>query len=206
VKGWLWTALGLAWLGGVVTGLAMMADFANRPGPTAQAPARWPAESRMTLDTTRPTLVMFAHPMCDCTRASLAELAELMARSQPRPKAFVVFIKPREVGNDWENTNTWRDAVRIPDVTVVADDDGLEARHFGAETSGQTVLYASDRHLLFSGGTTGARGHVGDNAGFESLVAILAGEAQHQQTTSVFGCSLFAPQDRAREEPGPHGS
>lgn len=206
VKRWLWAALGLTWLGSVVVGLAMMAAFANRPGPTALAPARWPAQSRITPDTVRPTLVMFAHPQCDCTRASLAELAELMARSRRRANAVVVFIQPREAESDWEASSTWRDATRIPSVTAIRDDDAVESKRFGAETSGQTVLYDKDGNLLFSGGMTGARGHVGDNAGFESLLALLGGGGQPQATAAVFGCGLFAPPDQIRRAPEPHGS
>ena len=33
----------ICWLGAAAGGLAMMADFANRPGATAQPPTRWPA-------------------------------------------------------------------------------------------------------------------------------------------------------------------
>lgn len=184
----------------------MMAAFANRPGPTAAVPARWPAHSRITLDTARPTLVMFAHPQCDCTRASLAELAELMARSRQRPHAVVVFIQPREAASDWEASSTWRDAARIPNVTAIRDDDAVESKRFGAETSGQTVLYDRDGQLLFSGGMTGARGHVGDNAGFESLLTLLGGGGKPQAAAAVFGCGLFAPQDQIRTEQEPHGS
>ena len=52
---------------------------------------------------------------------------------------------------------------------MLRDDDGAEARRFGAETSGQTLLYDARGALAFSGGITGARGHAGDNAGRASL-------------------------------------
>ena len=56
----------------------------------------------------RPTLVMLAHPRCTCTRASVGELAELMARAPRRPKAYVVFIKPgRSAPGGWERTDLW---------------------------------------------------------------------------------------------------
>ncbi len=53
------------------------------------------------------------------------------------------------------------------------DADGREARHFGAATSGQTLLYDERGTLVFSGGITGARAHAGDNVGRQSLVALL---------------------------------
>jgi hypothetical protein len=196
----LWVLLGVLWLGAVTAGLASLAAYDNRPGVAAVASARWPAGSRLVLDGARPTLVMLAHPRCSCTRASLGELAELMARSPRRPKAYLVFVKPGPVGatRGWDQTDLWDQASRIPGVTVVRDDDGREAALYGAETSGQTFLYGPDGALLFSGGTTGARGHPGDNAGRASLLAILRQDAPVRRTTSVFGCSLFAPGDRAQ--------
>jgi hypothetical protein len=104
---------------------------------------------------------------------------------------------------DWERTDLWRQAAAIPGATVTRDDDGHEAALFRAETSGQTFLYASDGDLLFTGGTTGARGHAGDNAGRAALLALLRREAPDRRATPVFGCPLFAAGDR---EPGhaPH--
>jgi hypothetical protein len=189
----LWIAGGVFWLGAATTGLAWMATYANRPGPVADIPARWPASSAIHRDLERPTLVMLAHPQCDCTRASLSELAELIARARRRPKTFVVFIHPDGVGDEWEKTGLWRSAAQIPDVTVVRDEDGREARRFGGGTSGQTLLYDSDGRLLFSGGTTIARGHFGDNPGVAAMLALLEGDVPHRTATPVFGCSLFEP-------------
>jgi hypothetical protein len=194
-----WVVLASLWVAAVAAGLATLAAYDNSPGVAARAPARWPVTSRLVLDATRPTLVMLAHPRCTCTRASLGELAELMARAPRRPRAHVVFVKPGRAGSaiGWERTDLWERAAAIADVTVVRDDDGHEAALFGAETSGQTFLYAPGGQLLFSGGTTGARGHPGDNAGRATLLALLRQETPGRRATPVFGCSLFAPGDRA---------
>ena len=197
----LWAVLALLWMGAVTAGLATLAAYDNAPGTAASAPPRWPFASRLALDRARPTLVMLAHPRCTCTRASVGELAELMARAPQRPKAYVVFVKPGRAGASaaWARTDLWDRAVAIPDVTVLRDDDGHEAALFGGETSGQTFLYAPDGALLFSGGTTGARGHPGDNAGRATLLALLRHETASHRTTLVFGCSLFAAGDRASD-------
>jgi hypothetical protein len=187
-----WTALGVLWLAGVVGGLAVLASYDNRPGAAAMPTGTWPAGTRLTRDAERPTLVMLAHPRCTCTRASLGELAELMALVRQRPRAYVVFIKPGGAGGEWAQTDLWQRASRIPDVTIVRDDEGVEAKRFGALTSGQTMLYAADGRLLFSGGTTGSRGHPGDNAGRASLVALINREGPRRSATPVFGCPLFA--------------
>lgn len=191
-----WTLVGVLWFGGVVAGFAVLARWDNTAGVAAAAPTSWPAGSHLTRDEQRPTLVMLAHPRCSCTRASLAELSELMARAEQRPRAYVVFIKPQGVAAEWEKTDLWQTAARIPDVTVVRDLHGLETHRFGAETSGQTMLYATDGRLLFSGGTTGSRGHEGDNQGRESLLALLSHRDPHQSNTPVFGCPLYGDAER----------
>jgi hypothetical protein len=196
----MWTVFGLIWVGGVTAGLAWLAAYDNAPGTPAHAPVRWPAESHLARDTGGPTLVMLAHPRCVCTRASLGELAELMARAHDKPKAFVVFIKPAGTTQTWDDTDLWHKAERIPGVTLVRDDDGLETARFGAETSGQTLLYDAAGRLIFSGGTTGSRGHPGDNIGRASVLALLNREAGSRPSTAVFGCPLFA--DRSRQADG----
>jgi hypothetical protein len=86
----------------------------------------------------------------------------------------------------------WGTASALPNVTVLRDDDGVEAARFGAVTSGQTLLYDANGELIFSGGITGARGHAGDNAGRRALIALLEHKEPFHRLTSVFGCSLFS--------------
>jgi hypothetical protein len=203
----LWAAVGALWLTTVVAGLALLAQYERDPGVAAEARVEWPAGSKLTRDAEGPTLVMLAHPRCTCTRASLAELAELLARAERRPKTYVVFIKPETMPGDWEQSDLWQTAREIPGVSVVRDDGGIEADRFGAETSGQTFLYDTDGRLLFSGGTTGARGHQGDNVGRATLLALLNHERASRASSFVFGCSLFTPGDRpSTEELSPHAS
>jgi hypothetical protein len=187
----LWAVLVL-WFASVGSGLAWLMAYDNTPGTPANAPARWPAGSALSRDAAGPTLVMLAHPRCDCTRASIGELAELLARAQQRPRTFVVFIRPGGVAAAWEKTGTFDQATRIPGVTVIRDDNGSEADRFGGWTSGQTLLYDRDGQLVYSGGITGARGKSGDNTGRSTVLELLAGAHPARATNQVFGCSLFA--------------
>jgi hypothetical protein len=198
----LWAALTVVWLTVAVAGLSVLWRFDNAPGVGANAPARWPTSSILARSAGRPTLVLLAHPQCSCTLASLDELGEALARTHDRPKTYVLFLKPEGFANGWEQTESWRIASAIPDVTAVRDDSGHEANRFGAVTSGQTLLFDADGTLLFSGGITGARGHAGDNAGRSELVSLLNhGNSQRPRSpnpgqplrdaTSVFGCPLF---------------
>jgi hypothetical protein len=190
-------ATALVWLAGVGAGLWTLWAYDNQPGVSASAPGRWPAETALRRVAGRPTLLLVAHPQCTCTRASLEELAEILARaSSVRPKAYVLFLKPSSVDAGWEQTDLWTRATALPDVTVVRDDDGAEARRFGVETSGQTMLYDDLGTLIYSGGITGSRGHAGENAGELALVALLTHGHAERRTAGVFGCSLFSRADQ----------
>jgi hypothetical protein len=188
---WVWIATGL-WLTGAAAGLAVLWVYDNAPGEGAKAPATWPARTSLTRSHDQPTLVLLAHPQCSCTRASLAELAEALARATVRPKTYVLFLKPDGFSEDWVKSDLWRTAAALPDVTVVLDDNGNEAKLFGASTSGQTLLYDEGGSLLFAGGITGARAHQGDNDGRRAIVALLNHGPSAPAATNVFGCRLFS--------------
>ena len=187
-----------AWALMIGVGLGLLWDYENAPGLTASPPPYWPSDSHIRLAPDRATLIMLAHPHCPCSRASVGELARLMAQTQARVTAYVLFLKPADSPDDWEKTDLWQSAASIPGVEVVADDDGVEARRFHAMTSGQTLLYDAAGRLLFSGGITGSRGHSGDNAGRSAIVSRLnTGEADRAKTF-VFGCPLFGTQSECQ--------
>lgn len=186
------------WLSAAGVGIGFLWDYENTPGPAAAAPAHWPDGSRLRRSAEGATLVLLAHPHCPCTRASIGELSRLMAQAGGRVTAYVLFVKPRGFAVEWEKTDLWSSAGAIPGVRVVRDDEGVEALHFRAATSGQVALYDRAGSLLFSGGITSARGHAGDNAGRAAIVSLLdAGEAGLRETP-VFGCPLFAEGDECQ--------
>ena len=121
----------------------------------------------------------------------MEELNRLLAQSQGRVTAQVYFLTPGKASEDWTNTDLWRSATAIPGVTVHEDPDGTQARLFGAETSGDVLLYDRRGQLMFQGGITGSRGHAGDNAGESSIISFLAGRETGLKKTPVYGCSLL---------------
>ena len=185
-------ATGALWLLVICTGIGLLWSYERAPGVASAALEQWPADSRIPHAADRATLVMLAHPHCPCTRASLGELARLMAQSRGRVQAYVLFVKPSDFPDGWEQTDLLTSASAIPGVTVVRDDEGVEAARFRAATSGQTMLYDAGGRLLFSGGITSARGHEGDNAGRAAIVSLLTTDEAGQTGTPVFGCPLFA--------------
>jgi hypothetical protein len=192
-----WTAFGCLWMGSIVVGMAVLMDYSSQPGIAAAAPTAWPADTRLTRDPDRPTLVMLAHPRCDCSKASVSELAELLARARHRPRVYVVFVKPGGAAAEWEQTSLWKSAAAIPGVTVLRDDLGVEARRFHVQTSGQVLLYDAHGALIYAGGTTAARGKTGDNFGRAAILAALDEGHPHSPSSPVYGCSLFGPADQA---------
>jgi hypothetical protein len=189
----------ITWIASVAFGAHVLFHYETTPGRVGLVPHQWPS-LQIERATDRPTLVMLAHPHCPCTGASVGELARVMARFQGKVTAYVLLVRPKGAGRDWEETDLRRSAEAIPGVKVVLDLDGVEARRFGAETSGHTLLFGVDGRLLFNGGITASRGHAGDNVGESAIMALLDNQAPPRTQTLVFGCSL-ANRDQNQTEP-----
>ena len=185
------TIFAAGWVCAVSAGLAVMLRYENTPGLSEQAPSAWPAATRIPPPGARPSLVLFAHPRCPCTRATMSELARIMAQCEGKLDASVIFFTPQDPEPGWKQTALRREAAAIPGVRLLDDKEGQEARRFGAETSGQAMLYDASGHLLFSGGITASRGHEGDNAGSSAIVALVNSGRADRNNTPAFGCSLL---------------
>jgi hypothetical protein len=181
------------WLAIAVAGTWGLMIYEYIPGQDRGIPATWPSSSGIPRAPNLSTLVMFAHPDCPCTRASIGELAVLMTHCQNLARVYVIFLQPAGSGPDWLHTDLWRSAEEIPGVVVRKDEQGREAGYFQASTSGRVVLYDARGKLLFTGGITSSRGHDGDSAGLSALMKLLHHEATPVRETPVFGCSLLDP-------------
>jgi hypothetical protein len=186
----------IAWVAGVVWGLFRIQAYASTPGVAAAAPASWPGSKLVSPARGRSTLVMFIHPQCACTRASLAELATVLEKSRGALDAWVVVLEPRGMGKGWAESPTWNEARHLPGVSVVMDAEGHEADRFGAATSGHVVLYNPEGQLVFSGGITSARGHVGENAGRTRVLQLVETGSADNNGHEVYGCGLHDPHPR----------
>lgn len=197
--GWRWmtgisplrAVLCLLWLCAVGAGIAVVLNYQNIRGATGMTPEHWPKGTQLSLDASHDTLLMFAHPKCPCTRASMEELNRILANCHGRVTTHVLFFKPSQFSADWSQTDLQSSAAAIPGVTVQDDLDGKLAEAFGAETSGYVVLYDNQGRLLFHGGVTGSRGHAGDNGGEATVVALIDGDDSRGKEAPVYGCSLL---------------
>ena len=181
----------LLWGSSIAVGFWQLQNYEATPGRAEHRPLDWPANSPVRLTPGRVNIVLLAHPRCPCTRASLVELQELLGRCPDQATAHVLFMKPRDAGRDWEQTDLWRQAAAIPGVRVHTDENGTEARRRGAATSGHVVVYRGDGTWLFSGGLTNARGQAGHSPGAEAIWQLVSHEATERTATPVFGCPLF---------------
>jgi hypothetical protein len=185
-------ALITVWAIAVAFGLHALMTYKGKAGAAGQTPDIWPSNELMAAPSKKPLLVMFAHPRCPCTKASLGELELLVARAPDKFEAAVLFYEPEKGSGAWSNTASIDIARNIPGVRVLLDKEGQVAKRFAAETSGQTALYSAKGKLLFSGGITGSRGHLGENQGFDAILQLVSHPSPlPQKTTKVFGCGLF---------------
>lgn len=147
----------------------------------------------------RPVVLIFLHPHCPCSNASLAEVLRVVGESPRDPLAFAVFVKPEGTPTHWEESNLWMSACRNPRLTVITDQNGRIAQLFRATHSGQVLVYDHDR-LIFHGGVTAGRGRLGPGASSRLLARQLEDPAG-TRGTPVFGCPLARAQDTAGATP-----
>lgn len=188
----LWLSVGALWLALLTWGWHVLLRHEFTPGSSGQVSERWPRDSRMSLASERPTLVLFAHRNCPCTRATLQELEQTLLQTGERARVFIVLLTPEDAATDRVGGDIEERARSLSGGEVAIDPKGIEARRFRIRTSGHVLLYGADGRLLFSGGITDSRGHLGESVGSRALLAHLRGDESTQKIVPVFGCPLFA--------------
>lgn len=161
--------------------------------PTAdRRPVNQIAPARVKLSDHGWTFVMSVHPKCSCTRATIHELQQIMARCAGQLVGTVLVVRPAGAPPNWEAGGIVDALSHIPGVTTKIDEDGADALALGLSTSGQVVLYDQARVMRFTGGITPTRGHEGANIGEDSIINLVIGHTPPATSTPAFGCRLFA--------------
>jgi hypothetical protein len=171
--------------------MSVVNSYSITAGTAAKSPSEWPSDCPIERSAERDTFLMFLHPRCPCSRASLRELARVMAQVGDRLDVLVVFFQPDDEPNAWARTDLWTAATLIPGVRIATDVGGKTASRFGAATSGQVLLYDAAGRLLFSGGITAGRGHEGDNLGRRAVMSLVRGTEPAENSCQVFGCPIL---------------
>ena len=180
------------WIGLSVYGVKRLLDYSSEAGVNGVIPIEWPSQSKIERQKNVPILIMFVHPKCPCTRASLAELKKILAVSKSNLIVTVVFSKAAFSATDWEKDFLWESVKHIEEIQTYVDLENHEAKMFGINTSGQTVLYDENGHLIFHGGITASRGHEGDNLGQITIINYLKNGSLNCTTTKAYGCLIYA--------------
>lgn len=179
-----------AWLLLAAAGFAVLFRYGATPGDAPAEVVQRPEAPELRWSTTGTTLVMFVHPLCGCTRASIHNLASILADSETVPTVNVVFTAPRKEFAAWSDTPLVRLAAELPGVHLVWDLDGKLTEKFHAQTSGWTMLFDEQGKTLFQGGITDSRGQEGCNTGSMLLHDRLANVSCKSAAYPVFGCPI----------------
>lgn len=183
------------WLSAALVAMGAMAQYDNRPGKSTPAVESRPA-SVSAPEPGKKQLILLLHPKCPCSRASLEELTQLLSRCRGEVSTLVFAFAPPAALERWSHASAVLAAAAIPGVAVRMDPGGREARRLGATTSGHVVIFDSAGRRLFSGGITGGRAMVGENAGFAAaLAALRTGTRPAIAATPVFGCAILDAKD-----------
>lgn len=194
VGGWMIASLGL-WAS--LTAYGLKHPDGRRPA----SPSAWPPDVSPPLGSDRPTVCLFLHPRCPCSRASVSELGRVLSDVESAPRIYVFVTRPRHTVDvpAWTDTATVRRVERWGGVEVVDDIGGRLASRFGAVTSGTVHVYGRDGVRRFNGGVTASRGHEGGNPGADRIREILSSpecsafSAGPVSWHPVFGCRLCLP-------------
>ncbi|MGV3486592.1 MAG: hypothetical protein ACO1RT_19395 [Planctomycetaceae bacterium] len=179
----------VVWLTVIIGCVYWLFDHSYRPAQIGEVVAEWPRESSLNQGASGFRLVMFAHPCCPCTAASLSELDELLRRAPKGTTAIVAFTTQGLSQEDLSLGENLRIARSLKNVSIHMD-DGTEAEAFGASVSGEVLAFDELGRRVFRGGLTSARGHRGESPARSLLQQLLCGQIHTACETPVFGCRL----------------
>src|SRR5215211_2526049 len=83
---------GFLWCGAVSLGLTRLWSYGAAAGAPAQAPTSWPIGTNVGRVLGVPTVVLFMHPRCPCSRATAEELSRLITETGEHSLDVVVLF------------------------------------------------------------------------------------------------------------------
>lgn len=180
----------LFWTSSIIGGMVYHYRYETSPGVASTSPEQWPDGSSAPFSSGKVNIIVSLHPRCPCSRASLEALQRLQKHLGDGASIQVQFWMPEGAGPEWRKTDLWQQAASLPNARLCADEGGVEARRFGATTSGHIAIFNADGRRIYSGGLTAVRGRVGNSADIDRICALIEDELPAPLATPVFGCPL----------------
>jgi len=191
LKNWRLKLALIVWFGVMSYGVTILLEYQKKPGITQVTSSLWPKSSEIALDKNKPTMLLFMHPYCPCSRATLDNLSRLLVRIHDKVQIYILFFNSGKFSPNWVHSDTWNEAAQLPGVQIFVDRDGRIAQQFHATISGQILLYGTNGHKLFDGGITPSRGHSGDSKGSSMIESLILKQTQPSfRSIAVFGCPI----------------
>jgi len=182
------------WLTLIIGGFYFIQAYNARPGQAAAAPEKWPQNKLISPATGESNLLVFLHPMCPCSKATIEELTDILAAHGKNIHPKFVIMTPDDADPAWNNSSLMQKVKAIPGGEIIHSPHGSLEKLFSVHTSGQILLYNPEGQLVFSGGITTARGERGENQGSIALTQALSHlPTQLLAQSPVFGCPLASP-------------
>lgn len=180
----------LLWLVVIAYGYILITHYELKPSSKITKLRSWPSDSHLKHDSKLATLVIFIHPQCPCSKASIAELDRLLTSFHNKLKTIVVFSKPKGESEAWVKSSLWTKVQSLTGVISYIDNDNFEANNFMVDTSGEVLLFDASGKLIYHGGITASRGHEGDNKGKTTISDYLRTGRINEKEGYAFGCVL----------------
>ncbi len=182
--------MAVAWLAALSGGFLCLVNYSTKPAKNIDQLDCWPETTALAFGQGEYTLVMFVHPRCPCTKASLNQLERVIDRvGKDRVDLKIVVFRPAGKTADWSDTHLRKKAEQLT-ANVFDDLDAQEAKKFEVNTSGYLLCFNKEKQRIFGGGITGSRGHEGENRGADSIVCIM-NRKPAEQRFPVFGCQIW---------------
>lgn len=171
-------------------GMAQLLSYSHQPGEVGSSiPETFPADLQIGTEE-QAKVVLFYHPKCPCTQATVRCLERLAASFASQPRIIAYAYVPSKEAESWVESATTGKLRTLGNVTVIADRDAEVCRRFDVSTSGHVLVYNKNGELKFSGGITPSRGHEGDCASGTAFLATVNGNSDAKESCPVYGCAI----------------
>lgn len=178
-----------AWIAIALFGWNSLLRHTYQPAGVEEGATNWPDADRNPTSAAY-TVVVFAHPLCPCTRATLNKLHESITRFPDDRRIEVIFATAGLDSADVADSFNVRTARRLEGVEVRFDETGEIVRRFGATVSGEVFAFDREGRRVFHGGITTGRGHEGDSTSQREFERRICGRASDAFSAPVYGCLL----------------